>query len=119
MTFGRDERVHSLDGDVVQVLASLLDGGLCSSLVNKEHEGVVVFNRLDGALSAERVLDHGIFVPGGLLRHAFLQSEGLASERQGLWETEGNFGPNFRSFLGMSPFFHVFGDQKGTPATPD
>lgn len=64
VTIGSDEGVDSLHGDVVEVLASLADGGLGGSLVNDEHERVVVFNSLDGALSAQGVLHDGVLVPG-------------------------------------------------------
>ena len=70
----------------------------------------MVFNRLDCAFSAERVLDDGVFVPCRLLLNASHWCNWLASFSQGPWTAEGDFGPNFRSFLGMSAFFHVFGD---------
>lgn len=70
----------------------------------------MVFNRLDCAFSAERVLDHGIFVPCRLLLNASLWGDWFASKSQSSWAAEDDFGPNFRSFLGMSAFFHVFGD---------
>ena len=63
VALGRDERVDLLHLDAVQLLASLLDGGLGGALVNDEHEGVMVFDSLDDAFAREWVLHNCILVP--------------------------------------------------------
>ena len=62
-----DESVNSGNLDIVEFLAGLLNHGLVGSSVNDEHQCVVVFDGLDGALSGEGVLDDGVLVPGLLL----------------------------------------------------
>lgn len=73
----------------------------------------MIFNRLDGALGAERVFDDSVLVPGRLLLHTLRKCNWFAGNSQSLGKTEGSFVPNFRSFLGMSAFFHVFGNLFG------
>lgn len=63
---GSDESVNSLDLDGVHLLGRLSDGVFVSLPVNDEHKGVVVFDGLDSALSAEGVANDGVLVPGGL-----------------------------------------------------
>merc|ERR1712167_379798 len=59
LAIGTDERVHSGDLDLVQVLAGTLDHGLLCLTIADEHERVVLFNGFDGTLAAKRVLDDG------------------------------------------------------------
>ena len=75
-------------------MASFLDHWLVSSSVNDEHQCIVVFNGLDGALSAQRVLDDGVLVPGGLNLNAGSGILGLAGKGESLGSSEGGVGPN-------------------------
>ena len=45
-------------------MASFFDHGLGCALINNENESVVVFDGLDGTLSAAGVLNDGVLVPG-------------------------------------------------------
>ena len=91
---GSDEGVDSRDLDVIEFLASFLDHWLVSSSVNDEHQCIVVFNGLDGALGAQGVLDDGVLVPGGLNVHGISGILGLASKSESLGSSEGGVGPN-------------------------
>lgn len=82
-------------------MASLADRGLSSALVDDEHKGVLVLNRLDGTLGAERVLDDGELVPSGLSLHGFLQRNGAARLGLGLGQSERDLVPNLGLFGGM------------------
>ena len=62
-TVRSNECVDSGDLDSVELVAGFLDHWFVSSSVNDEHQCIVVFNGLDGALSAEWVLDDGVLVP--------------------------------------------------------
>ena len=75
-------------------MASFLDHWLVRSSVHNEHQGVVVLNRLDGALSAQGVLYDRVLVPGLLLLHALSRVLGGASEGQSLGSSEGGVGPD-------------------------
>ena len=75
-------------------MASFLDHRLVSSSVNYEHQRIVVFNGLDGALGAQGVLDDGVLVPGRLQLHASSGVLRSTSERESLWSSEGGVGPN-------------------------
>ena len=75
-------------------MASFLDHWLVSSSVNDEHQCIVVFNGLDGALSAEWVLDDGVLVPGGLESDRGSGILGLAGKSESLGSSEGGVGPN-------------------------
>lgn len=48
LTSGSDEGVNFLNLDVVKLGAGFLDHDLGGSLVNDEHEGVAIFDGLDG-----------------------------------------------------------------------
>ena len=91
---GSDEGVDSRDLDAIEFLASFLDHWLVSSSVNDEHQCIVVFNGLDGALSAQGVLDDGVLVPGGLDVNAGSSVLGLAGKSESLGSSEGGVGPN-------------------------
>lgn len=54
----------------------------------------MIFDGLDGTLGTEGVLDDGVLVPGGLLLHGPLQSDGLTRSSKSLGELEGNLGPH-------------------------
>ena len=75
-------------------MASFLDHWLVSSSVNDEHQCIVVFNGLDGALSAQGVLDDGVLVPGGLSLHASSGVLGGTRQSESLGSSEGGIGPN-------------------------
>ena len=75
-------------------MASFLDHWLVSSSVNDEHQCIVVFNGLDGALSAQWVLDDSVLVPGRLGLDAGPGILGLAGESKSLGSSEGGIGPN-------------------------
>ena len=75
-------------------MASFLDHWLVSSSVNDEHQCIVVFNGLDGALGAQGVLDDGVLVPGGLNVHGISGILGLASKSESLGSSEGGVGPD-------------------------
>ena len=91
---GSDECVDSRDLDVIEFLASFLDHWLVSSSVNDEHQCIVVFNGLDGALSAQRVLNDGVLVPGLLQLDALSSVLGSAVKSESLGSSEGGVGPN-------------------------
>ena len=75
-------------------MASFLDHWLVSSSVNDEHQCIVVFNGLDGALSAQWVLDDSVLVPGRLGLDAGSGVLGLAGESKSLGSSEGGVGPD-------------------------
>ena len=75
-------------------MASFLDHWLVSSSVNDEHQCIVVFNGLDGALSAQWVLDDSVLIPGRLGLDAGSGVLGLAGESKSLGSSEGGVGPN-------------------------
>ena len=75
-------------------MASFLDHWLVSSSVNDEHQCIVVFNGLDGALSAQGVLDDGVLVPGRLNLNGSSGILGLAGKSESLGSSEGGVGPN-------------------------
>ena len=75
-------------------MASFLDHWLVSSSVNDEHQCIVVFNGLDGALSAQGVLDDGVLVPGALNLHASSLVLGGTGKSKSLGSSEGCVGPN-------------------------
>ena len=102
-----DEGVHLSDGDAVELLASLADGGLGGALVNDEDERVVVLNRLDGALSAEGVLHDSVHVPSRLLLEAVHLGLGVAALSQSLGQTEGNLGPDLGLLGSVRALLHV------------
>ena len=91
---GSDEGVDSRDLDVIEFLASFLDHWLVSSSVNDEHQCIVVFNGLDGALSAQRVLNDGVLVPGRLEVDAASSVLGSTGQSECLGSSEGGVGPN-------------------------
>ncbi len=91
---GSNKGVNSRDLDAIEFLASFLDHRLISSSVNDEHQRIVVFNGLDGALGAQGVLDDGVLVPGRLQLHASSCVLRSTSERESLWSSEGGVGPN-------------------------
>ena len=91
---GSDEGVHSRDLDVVELLAGFLDHWFVSFHVHDEHQCVVVFNGLDGALSAQWVLDDGILVPGLLSLDASSGVLGGTGKSEGLGSSEGGVGPH-------------------------
>ena len=70
LSVGSNEGVNSGNLDVIEFLASFLDHWFVCSSVNDEHQGVVVFNSLDGAFSGQWVLDDGILVKGLFLLDA-------------------------------------------------
>ena len=91
---GSDEGVDSRDLDVVELLAGFLNHWFVRSSVNDEDEGVAVFDGLDGALSAQRVLDDSVLVPSLFLLDAgsgILRSTGKG---QSLGSSEGGVGPD-------------------------
>ena len=75
-------------------MASFLDHWLVSSSVNDEHQCIVVFNGLDGALSAQGVLDDGVLVPGRLKLNGSSGILGLAGKSKSLGSSEGGVCPN-------------------------
>ena len=75
-------------------MASFLDHWLVSSSVNDEHQCIVVFNGLDGALSAQGVLDDSVLVPGRLNLNGSSGILGLAGKSESLGSSEGGVGPN-------------------------
>ncbi len=75
-------------------MASFLDHWLVSSSVNDEHQCIVVFNGLDGALSAQRVLDDGVLVPCRLYLDAVSGVLRLACKSESLGSSESGVGPN-------------------------
>ena len=93
-TVRADQGVNSGDLDVVEFLASFLDHWFAGLHVNNENQCVVVFNGLDGAFSAQGILDDGVLVPCGLLLNGSSHVLGLTGESQGLWSSEGCVGPN-------------------------
>ncbi len=110
---GSDEGVHSGDLDAVEFLASFLDHWLVGSSVNNEHEGVAVLNGLDGALSAQGVLDDGVLVKGRLLLHAGSRVLGLAGESEGLGSSEGGVSPNLVLSDSVASLLHGGGGSLG------
>ena len=111
LTTGSDEGVDLLDLNVVVLLAGLLDGGLAGALVNDEHEGVVVFDGLDGGLGGAGELHNGVLVPGDLLVDRVDSGLGGASDSEGLGETEGGLGPDLVLADGVYTLLHVFGNS--------
>ena len=93
-TVGSNESVNSWDLDAVEFLASFLDHWFVSSSVNNEHQCVVVFNGLDGALSAKWVLNDGVLVPGRHLLNTLSWVLGSTGESQGLRSSEGCVRPH-------------------------
>ncbi len=75
-------------------MASFLDHWLVSSSVNDEHQCIVVFNGLDGALGAQWVLNDGVLVPGRLNVNGSSGVLGLASKSKSLGSSEGGVCPN-------------------------
>ncbi len=91
---GSNKGVNSGDLDAIEILASFLDHRLVGSSVNDEHQCIVVFNGLDGALSAQWVLDDGVLVPGWLQLDASSSVLGGTGESESLGSSEGGVGPN-------------------------
>ena len=75
-------------------MASFLDHWLVGSNVNNEDEGVVVLNCLNGALSAQWVLDDGVLVPGLFLLDALSSVLGGTCKSESLGSSEGGVGPD-------------------------
>jgi hypothetical protein len=111
LTAGSDKGVDLLDLDVVELLAGLLDGGLAGALVNDEHEGVVVFDGLDGGLGGAGELHNCEFVPGELLLHGVHDSLGGTLLGESLGETESGLGPDLVLPDGVHALLHVFGNS--------
>ena len=82
-------------------MAGLLDHGLVGPSVDDEDEGVVVFDGLDGALSAQGVLDDSVLVPCLLLLHTLAFVLGLPVEGEGDGASEGDLGPHSVLSLGV------------------
>ena len=110
---GSDEGVDSRDLDVIEFLASFLDHWLVSSSVNDEHQCIVVFNGLDGALSAQRVLNDGVLVPGGLELDAASSVLGGTGESESLGSSEGGVGPNLVLSDGVAALLNSGGGGLG------
>ena len=91
---GSHEGIDSLDLDFVQFLAGLLDNGLLGASVADEHEGVVVFNGLDGAFGAHGVLDDGVGVENNGLVGSDSESNRVSLLSLGDGATEGNLVPH-------------------------
>ena len=87
-------------------MAGFLDHGLVCSSVNDEHQCVVVFDGLDGALSADWVLDDGVLVEGLLLGDASSLILGFTGKSQGLWSSEGGVGPHLVLSDGVGALLH-------------
>ena len=75
-----DECVHGSHLDVVKFLAGFLDQVLVGAAVDNKDESVVVFDRLNGGLSAQRMLHDSVFVPSALFNNAVDNSFGVAGE---------------------------------------
>ena len=75
-------------------MASFLDSGLSGALVDNENQRVVVLDRLDGALRAQRILDDCVLVPSALLFDGLLDGDGLARKGLRLGQLERDFGPD-------------------------
>ena len=103
---GADEGVHLAHLDAVHVLDGSADHGLRGSLVNEEHEGVVVLNGLDSGLRGEGVVDHGVLVHKGLLLDGVLDGDGLADGRQSLGKSEGGVSPDLGLGSSVGTLFH-------------
>ena len=87
-------------------MAGFLDHGFVGSSVNDEHQCIVVFDGLDGALSAEGILDDGVLVPGLFLLDALSLILGFTSKGQGLGSSESGLGPHLVLSDGVSAFLH-------------
>ena len=87
-------------------MASFLDHGLVGSPVNDEHQCIVVFDGLDGALSGDWVLDDGVLVPGLFLLNALSCILGFTGKSQGLGSSEGGVGPHLVLSDGVGALLH-------------
>ena len=107
LAIGTDERVHSGDLDLVQVLAGTLDHGLLGLTIADEHERVVLFNGFDGTLAAKRVLDDGIRVKCLGLLDTSPNGDCVAFLSLGHGTSEGNLSPHFALGGLMLTFLHI------------
>ncbi len=105
-TIGAHKGVDARDLDVIEFLAGFLDHGLVGSSVNDENQCVIVFNGLDCALSAQRVLDDGVLVPGRLLLDASSGVLGLSGEGKGLGASESGVSPDLVLSDSVGTFLH-------------
>ena len=96
--------VHSLDLDIVQILAGFLDLRLIGSAVNDENKSVIVFNSLNGAFSTQRMLDNGILVPCMLFWTTTLVVLWFAVQLESSRASECDFGPDLVLLLLVSSF---------------
>ena len=97
-----DQRVDSFDLDSVELLARFLDHWLVGSSIHNENQCVVVFNRLDGALSAQWVLDDSVLVPSLFFLDAFSLILGFPVQLEGDWSSESDLGPDSVLSLGVA-----------------
>ena len=93
-----NEGVNFLNLDVVQLLARLLNHSFICSLVNDEYECIVVFNGLDGRLTAQWVLDDSILVEGVIFIHSSQDILWGSLLHHSLWSSEGCLSPDLRFF---------------------
>merc|ERR550514_2313475 len=106
IAFWGNQRVNFLDLDVVQLLARLLNHSLVSSLVDNEYKCVVVFNGLDSRLTAQWMLDNGIFVEGIIFSHSSQDILWFSLLDKCLWSSEACLGPDLCFFGGVFTLLH-------------
>ena len=109
MAIGSDEGIDSLDFDAVEVFAGLLNHGFVGSAVDNKDQGVVVFDGLDGRLSAQGVLDDGIVVESLFLLHDLPCVLGIPLLLKSSGSPESNFGPNFLFLHNIGSLFDLRG----------
>jgi hypothetical protein len=101
---GSHEGVNTGDLDVVELFASLLDGGFLGSTVTDEDEGVeTIFAHLDGGLGGQRVLDDGVGVEDVfVVLNTLSEGNGLLGLSLGDGSSEGSVGPDLSLEVGVA-----------------
>ena len=98
--------VNFLYFDLVKLLACLLDHLLVSSFVDDEDESVVVFDCLDGRLTAQWVFDNSVLVESVVCLDCLEQNLWNSLLRINLWSSESCFSPDLSLEFGVSSFLH-------------
>lgn len=101
-TVRSDQSVDLLNVNLVQLLDSSLDLVLVRLQADLEHQGVTVFNLLDGSLRRNRRLDDLVGVHSVVVWNGLSGVSWGSSQLQGVWQSEGGGGSHLGHLLRVS-----------------
>jgi hypothetical protein len=107
----RDESVHLITLNLVQILHRLLDLAFVGLDINNENESVAVFDKLHRGFCGERVFNDTV-TQLVLALNAFSSIFGLALKSQGFGSVEVDLGMDPCPFLGLSALCELLGNRR-------